>query len=277
MSAKTDHLEANNINRVIGTNLTKEDFSNQSLSISNSFGVPSQEPKIWGEDFGRINPKIMSSCREGFHVALSFQGSRVGQNDFYSDVEKIAHLSASTASKNQFSLLEINLSCPNESSVPIYKSLEDSVKTLKAAHSVISQFKNMKLIAKIGVMNQEELFAFMGETAPYLNAISAINTVSSQIVTESGEIALGSGSLTGGVCGRLILSEGLNMMDRLAFVREKLGLNKEKFGLVGVGGVMNFDHYMSYINAGADLVQSATGMMWNLDLAKEIAENLKVD
>jgi dihydroorotate dehydrogenase len=43
---------------------------------------------------------------------------------------------------------------------------------------------------------------------------------------------------------------------------------------VGVGGVTVPEDFEEYRAAGADIVMSATGAMWNPYLAKEIKENI---
>ena len=109
-----------------------------------------------------------------------------------------------------------------------------------------------------------------------LHAISAINTVSANIRNINGKIALGSGSLSGGVCGSLIFDQGISMVSSLAETRSKLGIRSNQLGIIGVGGVVSIKEFQSYLSAGADLVQAATGMMWNLNLASEVADFLQV-
>ena len=53
---------------------------------------------------------------------------------------------------------------------------------------------------------------------------------------------------------------------------EKLGLD---FAIVGVGGVIRPDDYKAYREAGANAVMSATGAMWDANLAREIKETLR--
>jgi dihydroorotate dehydrogenase (NAD+) catalytic subunit len=57
------------------------------------------------------------------------------------------------------------------------------------------------------------------------------------------------------------------MTQRLAQLREDL---RQRFAIVGVGGVGSADDYRSYRAAGADAVMAATSMMWNPLLAQEI-------
>ncbi len=47
------------------------------------------------------------------------------------------------------------------------------------------------------------------------------------------------------------------------------------YAIVGVGGVFTPDDFLEYRNAGADIVMSVTGAMWNPYLAKEIKERLE--
>ena len=61
------------------------------------------------------------------------------------------------------------------------------------------------------------------------------------------------------------------MVKRLAVIRKKMGAD---FAVIGVGGVMTPGDFMEYKNAGADVVQSATGAMWNPELAQEIKQSL---
>lgn len=265
-------LFSDNVPTVIGTVFSRDDYKKKNLSISNSFGVPSKSPDMWSKDFQTLAPYAKQS---GYHVVLSFQGSKNKKN-LYEDIAQICDLAMETVQTTGFCLLEINLSCPNEVNEPIYKSHKDSLQALQHAHKVLAQYKNIKLIAKIGALSAEETYRFVAEAGGYLNGISSINTVLAKIIDQNGKIALGSQAPTGGVCGAAILKQGLKMCENLAKAREKCGLNAIELGLIGVGGVSETSHFKNYLDAGADVVQAATGMMWNLNLAKEIAQYLHV-
>ena len=62
------------------------------------------------------------------------------------------------------------------------------------------------------------------------------------------------------------------MVRRLKKLREEFGYS---YTIIGVGGVMNAEDFFEYREAGADIVMSATGAMWNPYLAKEIKERLR--
>lgn len=276
---KSIYSEQNN--EVIGIPFQEKDYQLNKISISNSFGVPSQPPEIWEKDFSSLSDYQKNI---GSHVVLSFQGSREDKltnketkEAFYLDIRKTVKLALNCINNNKFSILEINLSCPNEVHAPLYKDLPSALEAVKMAHQVLLENKSdIKLVAKIGALNAEETKKFISETAGMLDAISAINTVSANIRKPNGEIALGSGSLTGGICGSLIFEQGVSMVSLLAETRAKLGINKNQLGIIGVGGVVGIKEFQSYLSAGADVVQAATGMMWNLKLASEVAQFLQV-
>ncbi|WGL60206.1 hypothetical protein QEJ31_01130 [Pigmentibacter sp. JX0631] len=281
ISANEKSLYAENNNLVIGRNLIAEDFFSRNLSISNSFGVPSQKPAIWQKDFIQLCDLHSATGRQ---IVLSFQGSRMEKGSstetkkaFYEDIIKVTQLVLECVNSTNSSTIEINLSCPNEVQSPLYKDIQSSVEVIHLVNSILmQQKKKINLIAKIGVLSEEDLNRFIGETAGKINAISAINTVSAEIRKPNGEIALGSGTYSGGICGALIFQQGLQMVSRLAKLKEKHGLKSSELSIIGVGGVMSAEHFSSYLSAGANIVHAATGMMWNLNLAAEIAEVLKV-
>ena len=281
ITSKENSLYAENENKVLGRTLGTEDFLSRNLSISNSFGVPSQKPAIWQQDFIQLCNLLSSTGRQ---IVLSFQGSRVEKASpketkkaFFDDISNVTQLVLDCVNLTSSCTIEINLSCPNEVQSPLYKDIQSSVEVIRLVNSILTQQKKkINLIAKIGVLSEEDLNRFIGETAGKIDAISAINTVSADIRKPNGEIALGSGSPSGGICGALIFQQGLQMVSRLSKIKEKQGFKTSELSIIGVGGVMSAEHFKSYLSAGANVVHAATGMMWNLNLAAEIAEALKV-
>lgn len=81
-----------------------------------------------------------------------------------------------------------------------------------------------------------------------------------------GAPALGPDRPTSGVCGAPIRQAALEFVRaaRAVIDARQLGLT-----LIGVGGVSSSQHIEDMLAAGADFVQSATGMMWNPLLASE--------
>jgi dihydroorotate dehydrogenase len=236
------------------------------LSITNSFGVPSKSKDFWQKDLA----EVVKYAKPGQIVVGSFQGTkRPGQSveEYINDYRVTARLLLETGVK----VLEVNLSCPNEGTNNLLCfDTERSVKVAEAIKGVVGE---VPLIIKIAYFKDEAaLKDLVQKIGKVVDGISAINTISAEIVNENGVQALpGEGRLRSGVCGHAIKWAGLDMTKKLKKFREELGY---KYKIVGVGGVTNADDFTEYINAGADVVMSATGAMWNPYLAREVKEKL---
>jgi dihydroorotate dehydrogenase (NAD+) catalytic subunit len=144
---------------------------------------------------------------------------------------------------------------------------------LAVVKAIKEELEHIPLIIKIGYFkDQSALRDFVEKIGKSVDGISAINTISAEIVDENGEQALpGEGRLRSGVCGTSIKWAGLEMVKRLKELRDELGY---KYKIVGVGGVMDVKDFFEYRETGADYVMSATGAMWNPYLARDIKEKL---
>lgn len=234
--------------------------------ITNSFGVPSRDPKIWQEDV----KKSIAHTREGQVVILSFMGTvRKGQteDEFVADYA----LAAKQASETGVKILEVNLSCPNIGNEGLVCFNLNTTK--KVCEAVRKEIGSTPLIAKIAYFADEgALRVLVKEIGALVQAISSVNTLPAKVLDENGNQALpGEHRLISGLCGPSIKWAGLEMVRKLKKAREEIGGN---FKIIGVGGVMTAEDFLEYRAAGADAVMSATGAMWNPYLAKEIKERL---
>lgn len=238
------------------------------ISITNSFGVPSKETPVWQDDF----KTAMSYEKKGQLAVLSFMGTvkaEQSQNEFIDDYILAGSLAAKTGAK----VLEVNLSCPNIGNEGLVcYNLDVTEKVCEGLRAVIG---STPLMLKVGYYKNNEDIVRLAEIAEkYANGVSAINTVQATIVDEKGEQALpGPNRSRSGVCGASIKWAGLEMVQRLKSARDASGAS---FKICGVGGVTTSDDYTEYLRAGADIVMSATGAMWNTNLAKEIKETEKL-
>ncbi len=234
------------------------------ISITNSFGNPSRGPAYWIEDLR----KGLSIEGEGQLVIMSVVGTiqpGFDEGDYFNDFAATAKLAAETKVK----AIEINLSCPNVANEGILCYAPAAVAEI--CRRVKHVTGSVPLIAKLGYYGwdqQELLENVVKQMAPYVAAISAVNTIPAPVVDRFGKQALpGVNRLKSGICGAGIKWAGLEITSRLAELRNALGLNYE---IIGVGGVMSGADFLDYRRAGADIVQSATGAMWNANLATEI-------
>lgn len=232
------------------------------IVITNSFGVPSQRPEIWQEDV----KKALSYVKKRQLMILSFMGTvkeNQSQKKFIEDFTLCARLASQTGAK----VLEINLSCPNVGNEGLV--CYDLELTEKICKIIRKEIKNKPLILKVGYYkNSNDLNRLAQIADKYANAIASINTIAARIVDKNGNQALpGETRLKSGVCGASIKWAGLEMVKRLNKIRKK---KNYKFEIIGIGGVMTPKDYFDYRKLGANLVQSATGAMFNPNLASEI-------
>ena len=237
------------------------------ISITNSFGVPSFSPEFWQKDLA----KVVKDARPGQIVIGSFQGTKKeGQSveEYINDFRKVAKLLKDTGVK----VVEVNLSCPNEGTNNLLcYDTDRSVKVVKVIKEEIGQ---IPLIIKIAYFKDEDVLRNLVKSiGPIVQGISAINTIPAQIVDKNGMQALpGEGRLYSGVCGHAIKWAGLDMVKKLKKLREELGYS---YTIIGVGGVTEPEEFFEYRDAGADIVMSATGAMWNPYLGRDIALEIK--
>ena len=238
------------------------------ISISNSFGVPSRDPDEWQPDM----KKVIEAAGSGQLLVPSFQGSRVDgmdQDDYIADHVTTARLVCETGA----GLMEMNTSCPNEGHNRLL--CHDPHLVGRITEAVKNEIGDRPLVVKLAyIPNDADLEIMVKETAAHgtVQGFSTINTISAKLIDAHGNQALpGAGRDRSGVCGNAIRGAGLDMVGRLHAIREKLGLD---FTIVGVGGVVRPEDYRAYREAGANAVMSATGAMWNANLARDIASSI---
>ncbi|HYP42130.1 MAG TPA: diguanylate cyclase [Chloroflexia bacterium] len=242
------------------------------LSITNSFGMPAQEPEVWQAD--------MERAARGAGPGQALVGSVTGTPDpsgddsaYVRDFARAAAMCVETGAH----AVEVNLSCPNLGGHGLL--CHDAEGAAQVCRAVKKAVGHLPLFAKIGNYAPDEsgeatLWRVIKATAPYLQGYGAVNAVPVHVATEAGEQALpGAGRNLAGVCGAALKATGLDVVSRLARIRAEHGYD---FAIIGVGGLATPADYLTYIEAGADVVQGATGPMWNHRLAVEIALALKL-
>ncbi|OZG62016.1 diguanylate cyclase [Bifidobacterium lemurum] len=234
------------------------------ISISNSFGVPSRDPDEWQPDMR----KAIAAAGTGQLLVPSFQGSRVEGMDeaaYIADHVTTARLVCETGA----GLMEMNTSCPNEGHNRLL--CHDPQLVGRITEAVKNEIGERPLVIKLAYIPDDgALETMVCETAARgrVQGFSTINTISARLVDADGNQALpGAGRERSGVCGNAIRGAGLDMVGRLAAIRERLGLD---FAIVGVGGVIEPEDYDAYRKVGANAVMSATGAMWDATLARRI-------
>jgi dihydroorotate dehydrogenase len=246
----------------LATPLVADTAYTEPLSITNSFGVPSRPTAEWQKDA----TEAVTYAGDGQVMIMSCMGTvREGQTPdaFVQDYVDASVASVATGAK----ILEINLSCPNIGNEGLV--CYNTAMTAAVAKAVRDHIGSIPLILKIGYFPTDAALAeIVSIAAEYADGIAAINTLQATIVNDKGEQALpGKNRSKSGVCGASIKWAGLDMVKRLDALRAN---GAKKLAIVGCGGVMNPADFKEYRDRGADVVMSATGAMWNPDLAQEI-------
>lgn len=232
------------------------------LTITNSFGVPSRAAEVWQEDV----KKAISYEGKGQVLVLSFMGTvkkDQTHKEFIDDYILTARLAMETGAK----VIEANLSCPNIGNEGLVcYNLEVTEKVIKGIRKVIG---NTPFVIKVGYYKNNSDLERLAEIAnEYVDDISGINTLQAEVVDKKGRPILpGPNRLRSGLCGEGIKWAGLDFVKKLRKIKNK---HNYKFSITGVGGVTEATDYLEYKKAGADVVMSATGAMWNPNLAQKI-------
>jgi dihydroorotate dehydrogenase (NAD+) catalytic subunit len=280
-SVRSRHYSCNEFPNVLPINVTGDltlemadkgvvagDLYQSPLTITNSFGVPSFSPKVWQRDMANA----VQHAKKGQLVIGSFQGTTNSEGDakaYIQDFATTAKLVKETGAK----VLEVNLSCPNEGSSHLL--CFDIPRTREVTEAIKGEIGDTPLIIKMAYFkDQNQLRALVEQIGGTIQGIAAVNTIPAKIYKDEArtEQALpGKNRLVSGTCGDGIRWAGLEMVGRLKQLREEFGFS---YNILGIGGVSEPQHYFDYREAGADLVMSATGAMWNPSLAQQIKKQV---
>jgi dihydroorotate dehydrogenase len=229
------------------------------LTITNSFGMPSQSPDFLLEDIDRAN----RSLQEGQVMIVSVVGTPNRGMSFAEDFVHTAILAVEAGAK----IVEANFSCPNvEKAEGI---LYNSPETVHEYTRLIAKaIQPVPLLIKVGVFpNVHQMKSvFLAAARGGCAGICGINTVSMKI-----DPPLSKDRPLAGVCGGAIRPAALAFLrDAAAIIRE----NKLDLVLVGCGGITQPEQFDSFFEAGAQVAMSATGMMWDPYLALRYHESI---
>lgn len=227
------------------------------LAVTNSFGMPSKSPAFLKEDIPRAN----ASLKKGQVMVVSVVGTQRSDSTFQDDFVAAAHLAKECGAK----IVEANFSCPNvdKSAGCLYMS---PTTVFDIGSAIVKAIHPIPLIIKVGLFSSSEQMrdVMVAAARAKIRSIAGINTISMPVLDATGKPALGAARETSGICGGPIRNAALGFVQTAATInrQEKLDLT-----LIGVGGITLPDHFTLFLDAGADIAMSATGMMWDPYLA----------
>lgn len=224
-----------------------------SLSVTNSFGMPSKGPDYLMEDID----KALKGVKDGQVLVVSVVGTPREGEDFVKDFVKTAAIAKEAGAK----IIEANFSCPNVTSGE--GSIYTDPKTVaQIGKGIVNEIGDIPLIIKVGYFMDDQNMkeVFVAAAGAGVRSISGINTLGVKVIKEDGSAVLGKDRLTSGACGEPIQDRALEYLEKAVNIndQEKLGLV-----LIGVGGITLPEHFDLFLNSGADAAMSATGMMWD--------------
>lgn len=228
----------------------------EAFSITNSFGVPSQKPEVWQPDM----KKAIEHAGKGQMLIASFQGTGEGEEQI-NDYARTARMVVETGAE----VLEANLSCPNEGKSGLL--CFDVDKVVRVVEKIRPEIGDRPLMLKMGHFTDNAILEkFVQELGNKVQGLCAINTLPATVVNQQGQWALPERAISG-ICGASIRWAGLDMTRSLKALRSQYQMN---FEIVAGGGVFTPADDTNYRTAGADAVMTATGAMWNPQLAFDI-------
>jgi dihydroorotate dehydrogenase (NAD+) catalytic subunit len=246
------------------TKVLVADQYSERLAVANSFGIPSVAPSEW-------QPYIRESYtlpKKGQALLVTFQGIARGRgrDDFVEDHVKGIELIKQTGGDH---VIEINLACPNEGE-KVLACFDTDIST-RIVTAVREANPDLKLLIKIAYFaNHDQLKELVKSIGGMVNGITAINTIPMPVVDKAGNDIF-PGRDKAGISGAPIKWAGLEMVRLLKQFREEMNF---KYKIVGIGGVLSPADFHEYRDAGADIVMSVTGAMWNPLLAQQIKQSL---
>jgi dihydroorotate dehydrogenase (NAD+) catalytic subunit len=229
----------------------------RALAVTNSFGMPSKSPSFLKEDI----PRALRALQKGQLLIVSVVGTSRPDTHFLDDFIAGALLAKDAGAP----LIEANFSCPNvgKEEGSLYLNADT---VYEIASALVRAIHPIPLILKMGNFHDvNRMRAVMIAAARSgVRAICGINTLSSLVVDERGAPALGPQRAYSGICGSPIRSEALR------FVRDAAAINAQEklgFSVMGCGGIVSPEHFTQFLNEGADIAMTATGMLWDPYLA----------
>lgn len=229
------------------------------LAVTNSFGMPSQSRKFLMEDI----PRAKASLSPGQVLIVSVVGTPSTGN-FAEDFVAAALLAKDAGAD----IIEANFSCPNveKSQGCLYMSPEIVLNLTTALAKAISP---LPLILKMGIFPNADLMrkSLVAAAKGGAQAVCGINTISAKVVDEQGAPSLSANRWTSGICGGPIRQAALEFIRQAKMINDHdaLGLT-----IIGCGGITEPCHFSHFLDAGATVAMSATGMMWDPYLATRI-------
>lgn len=227
-----------------------------------SFGMPSQDPNDWRDD--------IKWTRENLPPEKVLSVSVVASAEANWSLRRVADDYATCAlwaAESGGDCIELNLSCPNVSSVDgqLYQEPESARQVVDQVRDAVA---DKPLIIKIGFMeSRQRVTELLRALDGKIDAISMTNCLACHVKTAQGVMFDGQ---MRGIGGAAIRAESVKQTQMFAEVIEE---TKSSIRLIGVGGISTPEHVSEYLAAGSHAVHIATAAMLNPNLAFDLKQS----
>ncbi len=201
------------------------------VSMANSFGIPSFAPEWWQDDVARARDVI----HRGQVLIVSVVATDASSEDaMKDDFVRTARLAKEAGAQ----VVEANFSCPNVTGEEreLGEVCENAERAGRIAKALKGALQDTPLFLKIGYLEKPNLMQFLDRTHEYIRGITAINTISAEVVDEKGNHVF-PGRKQAGVSGRAIRERSKEVLHNLVQWRNKLDGTHSNFTILSVGGV----------------------------------------
>lgn len=236
----------------------------QPISIANSYGIESLKASEVISDI----KKARNVLKKNQILIVSIYPQAYPGTSRAQDAHYLAHLAKEAGAQ----AVEINLACPNIHEKPLYNDLG---KLRMICKETVAGAKSLPVLVKIGFISDKETLRNVIKTA--INAgvrgITSMNSIAVEILDSNKEKPFFPNRPIAGVSGDIIRDLALEQIKTLVEIRAEEGLN---FDIAGVGGISKPTHFDLFLNAGANVALSATGLIHNHNLVKEYVTSKQV-
>ena len=243
-----------NITEVGNTFYASDEPKKDFLAISNSFGISSFELNWLKKDIAQAR----ASLSEGQILIVSVLGSATDTITIEQDFTTTAKFAYEAGAQ----IIELNLSCPNIHGGLLYKDPE----LVFTIVNKVFQEVPIPVTIKVGIFDSPSQMGatLMAAASAGARGVCGINAVPINVITTDNKPFFGSDRIISGLSGDPIRSLSLQFItDANAIIQQ------EKINLIlfATGGITKPEHFQDFFAAGATVAMSATGMIWDPNLA----------
>jgi len=229
-----------------------------------SFGMPSMEPGVWRADVEWTRARLPQEKLLSVSVVATAEANW-SLDELADDFARCARWAVESGAD----CVETNFSCPNVSTCD-GQLYQQPAAAAAVAQRVREAIGKTPYLIKIGFLRDEELAEqLLDAVSPFADALSMTNCIAATVRGDDGNKLFGGQAR--GIGGDAIRAASIDQVRRFATLIGQRGYGMK---LIGVGGISAAEHVKQYLDAGAEAVHLATGIMIDPLVGGRIARGL---